>query len=111
MLYYAIGLDALPLEIVVAHDRFSMCQNSVVLAEECALRSPNVCQVALHLDALVLRYELAAGSHNNLVSEIADVFDGVVLLANNLSDERMRAAWEDEVMLLAEQSFQLVERL
>lgn len=107
MLYYAIRLDALPLEVVIAHDRFSMRQNSVVLAGECARRSPDVRQVALHLDALVLRYILAAGSHNDLVSEIADVLDGVVLLADDLSDERMRAAWEDEVMLLAEQRFQL----
>lgn len=87
MLYYAIGLDALPLEVVIAHDRFSMSQNSVVLAGERALRSPNIRQVASDLDALVLRYELATASHNDLVSEIADVFDRVVLLADDLSDE------------------------
>lgn len=51
----AVGFHSLPLQIVVADYRLAVRQDSVVLARERALRSPNVRQVALHFDAFVLR--------------------------------------------------------
>lgn len=111
MLYYAIRLDALPLQIIVTDDRFSVCQDAVVLARESAFRAPDVRQVTLHLYAFVLRNVLPATSHDDLEFEIANVFDGEVLFADDLAKERMRAAWENKVMLFAEECFQLVKLL
>lgn len=111
MLNYAIGLHALPLQVVVAHHRLSMSQNAIVLAGECALRAPNVSHVALHLDVLILGNVRPATSHDDLELQVANVLDCEVFLADDLSDERVRAAWEDEVMFFAEERLQLVERL
>lgn len=88
-----------------------MRQESIVLAREGARRPPNVGQIAFNLHPFILRNELPTASHDNLEFQHTDVFDGVIFLANNLTDELMRAAWENEVMLLAEQRLHFVELL
>lgn len=110
VLYYAIRLDSLPLEVVVADDRLPMSEDSVVLAGERTLRPPNVCHVAFDFDALVLGHVLTATPHDDLEPQVADVLDRIILFANDLSDERMRPAWENEMMFFAEERFQFVER-
>lgn len=42
---------------------------------------------------------------------MTDVLDRVVLLADDLANERMRTARQNEVMLLAEESLELIKRL
>lgn len=87
VLNYAIRLDALPLQIVVAHDWLAVRQDAIVLAREGTSRSPNIGQVAFHLDAFVPRNVWPAISHDDLELEIANVFDREVFLADDLPDE------------------------
>lgn len=42
---------------------------------------------------------------------MTNMLDRVVLLADDLSDERVRAARQNEMMLLAEEGLELVQRL
>lgn len=86
-----------------------MSQNSIVSAEECAFRTPNVCHVTFHLHAFVLWNILTATSHNDFKLQIANVLDRKVFLADYLTDERVRSAWENEVVLLAKERLQLVK--
>lgn len=109
VLYYAIRFNSLPLEVVIAHDRLPMSQDSVVLARERALRAPNVSQVTFHFDVLTLRDVLTATSDNYLELQVTDVFNRVILFADNLTYKRVRSTWEDEVMLFAEERFKFVE--
>lgn len=109
MLNDAVRLDSLPLKVVVAHDRLSMSQNSVVLAQKCALGTPNVSHVTLHFNSIVLRNIRPASSHDNLELQVANMLDSKVLFADNLTDESVRSARQDEVMFLAKESLQLVE--
>lgn len=113
VLYNAVRLAllAMPLQIIVADHRLPMRQDSIVLAREGARRSPNIGQIALDLHAFILRDELPTAAHDNLEFQHAHVLDRVVFLADDLPDEGVRAAWEDEVVLLAEQRLHFVELL
>lgn len=113
VLYNAVRLSllAMPLQIIVADHRLPMRQESIVLAREGARRAPNISQIALDLHAFILWDELSTASHNYLELQHADVFDRIIFLADNLTDEGVRAAWEDEVVLLAEQRLHFVELL
>lgn len=109
VLNYAIGLNSLPLKIVVAEDMFAMSQNAVVLTIEWTFWPPNITQIAFSFDAFILRYIGTASPDNDLKSEVTNVFHSVVLFADNLADKRVRSARENEVMLFAEQSLELVK--
>lgn len=62
-----------------------------------------------YLHVFILRDKQAATSYNDLELEIADVLDRIILLADNLSNERMRSAWENKVMFFTKERFKFVQ--
>lgn len=58
-----------------------------------------------------MRNKRSTATDDDLEFQMTNMLYRVVLLADDLSDERVRAARQNEVMLLAEEGLELVERL
>lgn len=105
MLYNAVGLGSVPLQTVRAYDRFLMGQHSVVvLTRERTRRAPNVRYITLHFHIFVLNDVRPTTTNDDFIFQSAHVFDRIILLVDNLSDERVVASWQDEMVLLTEES-------
>lgn len=89
----ALRLSSLPLQVVIAHDRLTMRENSIVTTRKGATRAPNVGHVTVCFHIQVLWEEGTACSYDNLVFQQANMLDSEVFLADHLTDECMLPTW------------------